>query len=33
VVELVRAAGYKFVSVDLEGYSTGSLNRVWKAGQ
>jgi uncharacterized protein len=33
VVELLRAAGYKFVSVDLEGYSTGSLNRVWKAGQ
>ena len=33
VVELVRATGYKFVSVDLEGYSTGSLNRVWKAGQ
>ena len=33
VVELVRAAGYKFVAVDLEGYSTGSLNRVWKAGQ
>jgi uncharacterized protein len=33
VVELLRGAGYKFVSVDLEGYSTGSLNRVWKAGQ
>jgi uncharacterized protein len=33
VVELLRAAGYKFVSVDLEGYSTGNLNRVWKAGQ
>ena len=33
VVELLRAAGYKFVSVDLEGYSTGSLNRVWKAAQ
>jgi uncharacterized protein len=33
VVEHLRAAGYKFVSVDLEGYSTGSLNRVWKAGQ
>ena len=33
VVELLRATGYKFVSVDLEGYSTGSLNRVWKAGQ
>ncbi|HEY2597644.1 MAG TPA: ATP-dependent sacrificial sulfur transferase LarE [Candidatus Dormibacteraeota bacterium] len=33
VVELLLAAGYKFVAVDLEGYSTGSLNRVWKAGQ
>ena len=33
VVDLLRAAGYKFISVDLEGYSTGSLNRVWKAGQ
>jgi uncharacterized protein len=33
VVELLRATGYKFVSVDLEGYSSGSLNRVWKAGQ
>ncbi len=26
----VREAGYKFVSVDLEGYSTGRLNRIWK---
>jgi pyridinium-3,5-biscarboxylic acid mononucleotide sulfurtransferase len=33
VVELLRAAGYKFVSADLEGYSTGSLNRVWKPVQ
>jgi uncharacterized protein len=33
VVGLLREAGYKFVSVDLEGYATGSLNRVWKAGQ
>jgi pyridinium-3,5-biscarboxylic acid mononucleotide sulfurtransferase len=33
VVRLLREAGYKFVSVDLEGYATGSLNRVWKAGQ
>jgi pyridinium-3,5-biscarboxylic acid mononucleotide sulfurtransferase len=31
VVDLVREAGYKFVSVDLEGYATGNLNRVWKA--
>ncbi|HXD80584.1 MAG TPA: ATP-dependent sacrificial sulfur transferase LarE [Candidatus Acidoferrum sp.] len=30
VVEAVRAAGYKFVSADLEGYSTGSLNRTWQ---
>jgi uncharacterized protein len=29
VVDAVRKAGYKFVSVDLEGYSTGSLNRTW----
>ena len=33
IVALLRAAGYKFISVDLEGYATGSLNRVWKAGQ
>jgi uncharacterized protein len=32
VVRAVREAGYKFVSVDLEGYSTGSLNRTWKPG-
>ena len=30
VTEAVRNAGYKFVSADLEGYSTGSLNRTWK---
>ena len=30
VAAAVRDAGYKFVSADLEGYSTGSLNRVWK---
>jgi pyridinium-3,5-biscarboxylic acid mononucleotide sulfurtransferase len=29
VVEALRAAGYKFVSLDLEGYATGSLNRTW----
>ena len=29
VVEAVRKAGYKFVSADLEGYATGSLNRTW----
>jgi pyridinium-3,5-biscarboxylic acid mononucleotide sulfurtransferase len=33
VINLLRKAGYKFVSLDLEGYATGSLNRVWKAGQ
>jgi uncharacterized protein len=30
VVAALRGAGYKFVSLDLEGYSTGSLNRTWK---
>ena len=30
VAAAVRAAGYKFVSADLEGYSTGSLNRTWQ---
>jgi len=30
VTHAVRAAGYKFVAADLEGYSTGSLNRTWK---
>lgn len=30
VVEAVRKAGYKFVSADLEGYVTGSLNRTWQ---
>lgn len=30
VVVGVRAAGYKFVALDLEGYSTGSLNRTWR---
>ena len=32
VATAVREAGYKFVSADLEGYSTGSLNRTWKRG-
>jgi pyridinium-3,5-biscarboxylic acid mononucleotide sulfurtransferase len=26
----VRAAGYAFVALDLDGYSTGALNRAWK---
>lgn len=26
----VRAAGYTFVALDLEGYSTGALNRAWR---
>jgi len=30
VTAAVREAGYAFVSVDLEGYSTGHLNRTWK---
>ncbi len=30
VAAAVREAGYKFVAADLEGYSTGSLNRTWK---
>jgi uncharacterized protein len=32
IVAALRGAGYKFVSLDLEGYSTGSLNRTWKPG-
>jgi len=30
VVSALQAAGYRFVSLDLEGYETGSLNRTWK---
>src|ERR1700736_5398452 len=30
VVEALRAAGYKFVSLDLEGYSTARQNHTWK---
>jgi uncharacterized protein len=30
VVGALRGAGYTFVSLDLEGYATGSLNRTWK---
>ena len=30
VTAAVQAAGYRFVSVDLEGYSTGHLNRTWQ---
>jgi len=33
VVAALRAAGYKFVALDLEGYSTGALNRTWKPSQ
>ena len=32
VAAAVREAGYKFISADLEGYSTGNLNRTWKPG-
>src|SRR5258708_22495600 len=30
VVDVVRDAGYKFVSADLASYSTASLNRTWQ---
>jgi uncharacterized protein len=30
VVAGVRAAGYAFVALDLEGYRTGALNRTWR---
>jgi uncharacterized protein len=30
LVDGVRAAGYAFVALDLEGYATGSLNRAWR---
>ncbi len=30
VTAAVSGAGYKFVAADLEGYSTGRLNRTWK---
>lgn len=30
VVTALQAVGYKFVALDLEGYSTGSLNRTWR---
>jgi uncharacterized protein len=30
IVEALQRAGYEFVSVDLEGYKTGSLNRTWR---
>jgi uncharacterized protein len=30
IVAGVRAAGYTFVALDLEGYATGSLNRTWQ---
>ena len=30
VVSALREAGYKFVSLDLEGYASGSLNRTWR---
>ena len=33
VVAGLKAAGYSFVALDLEGYSTGSLNRTWKPKQ
>ena len=30
IVQGVRGAGYAFVALDLEGYSTGHLNRSWR---
>ncbi len=30
VVRRLREAGYAFVAMDLEGYTTGSLNRTWR---
>jgi len=33
VVEGLKEAGYTFVALDLDGYSTGSLNRTWKPKQ
>jgi uncharacterized protein len=33
VVAGLKGAGYTFVALDLEGYSTGSLNRTWKPKQ
>ena len=33
VVAALRSAGYRFVSLDLEGYASGSLNRTWKPGK
>jgi pyridinium-3,5-biscarboxylic acid mononucleotide sulfurtransferase len=33
VVVGLKEAGYTFVALDLEGYSTGSLNRTWKPKQ
>ena len=32
VVAGLKRAGYTFIALDLEGYSTGSLNRTWKEG-
>lgn len=29
----LREAGYRFVALDLEGYSTGKLNRTWRRGE
>ena len=30
IVSALLSAGYKFVALDLEGYSTGKLNRTWR---
>ena len=33
VVAGLKEAGYTFVALDLEGYSTGSLNRTWRTAR
>jgi uncharacterized protein len=33
IAETLRSLGYQFVSLDLEGYRTGSMNRVLKSGE
>src|SRR6266849_3551077 len=30
IVEALQSAGYRFVAADLEGYTSGSLNRTWR---
>jgi pyridinium-3,5-biscarboxylic acid mononucleotide sulfurtransferase len=30
VVETVKAAGYRYVNLDLEGFRSGNLNSAWR---